>query len=266
MTIHSFFQELRNAREARGLTLAQISDFTRIAESHLEALERGEVSMLPQAYVRAFIREYADMVGLKPEEVMRRYDAMLQGVPPPPPAPQPEPVPDTPPPAPPKAGPAKAQTMLTARNARRAFLVVLACFLGVFVWNTMLRERPATTEEIPFQTVLADKEKRLAGPQTPLPAASPVATPGIPPDSLTLTGVTSDTIWIMVITDQEPPREFIFKPKTRFSFKAKERFSITLGNAGAAEFTLNQKNLGALGKRGAIVRNVELTRAMLSAR
>ena len=92
------------------------------------------------------------------------------------------------------------------------------------------------------------------------------AVPGVPADSLTLTGVTSDTVWIMVITDQEPPKEFIFKPKTRFSFRAKERFSITLGNAGAAEFMLNQKNLGALGKRGAIVRNIELTRATLSAR
>jgi len=46
MSMHPFFQELTAAREAKGLTLAQISDITRIAESQLEALERGDVSIL----------------------------------------------------------------------------------------------------------------------------------------------------------------------------------------------------------------------------
>jgi transcriptional regulator with XRE-family HTH domain len=266
MSMHPFFQELRAAREAKGLTLAQISDITRIAESHLEALERGEVSILPQAYVRAFIREYAEMVGLKPDEVMRKYDAMLLGVTTPPPMPQTTPAPAPPTPAISKPERWTAETILTARNARTAFFATLLVGLGVILWNTVFRQTPATTEEIPFQSILADKEKRLASPQTqPMPAA-PVTPPGVPSDSLTLRGLASDTVWVMMITDQEPPKEFIFKPNTRFTFKARDRFSITLGNAGVVEFTLNQKNLGTLGKRGAVLRSYELTRAALSTR
>jgi hypothetical protein len=185
--------------------------------------------------------------------------------PPPPPAAEPEPAP-LPLPAPTPLQPTPSERILTARNARLAFFALLAVVLGLFVWNTMIRQTPATTEEIPFQSILADKEKRLTGPQTSPPSIAPVMTPGAPSDSLTLRGVASDTVWVMVATDKEPAREFIFKPNTRFMFKAKERFSVTLGNAGAVEFTLNQKNLGALGKRGAVLRNYELTRSTLGTR
>ena len=65
----TLFQELKKAREAKGIPLAQISDITRITEEYLEAIENGNVKILPQAYVRAFIREYADVVGLSPDEV-----------------------------------------------------------------------------------------------------------------------------------------------------------------------------------------------------
>jgi hypothetical protein len=45
---------------------------------------------------------------------------------------------------------------------------------------------------------------------------------------------------------------------------AKERFVVTMGNAGGATFRLNGKDIGSLGKRGAIVRNSILTEANLN--
>jgi hypothetical protein len=130
----------------------------------------------------------------------------------------------------------------------------------------MGKTSPTATEEIPFQSVLADKDRRLSPAPSSSPAASPVHGGATGTDSLTLRGLTSDTVWVMVSTDSMNPREFIFKPNVQFSFKAKSRFSVTLGNAGAVTFTLNQKELGTLGKPGAVVRNYEITRASLGAR
>ena len=281
MTTHPFFLELKSAREAKGLTLAQISDITRIIENHLEAIERGDIAILPQAYVRAFIREYADTVGLDPAEIMRKYDAMLTGAPaspapttPVPTAPVPTaPVPTAPVPmAPmperyssgPGAGP--SEKLFTAKAAGVALGVVSVAAIAVLLWNIMGKTSPTATEEIPFQSVLADKDRRLSPAPSSSPAASPVHGGATGTDSLTLRGLTSDTVWVMVSTDSMNPREFIFKPNVQFSFKAKSRFSVTLGNAGAVTFTLNQKELGTLGKPGAVVRNYEITRASLGAR
>jgi hypothetical protein len=70
----------------------------------------------------------------------------------------------------------------------------------------------------------------------------------------------------MVVVDQGDPREYLLPPGARVSWRGRERFAITLGNAGAAEFTLNQKQLGALGKKGTVIRGVELNRQTLSSR
>jgi cytoskeletal protein RodZ len=277
MSTHPFFAELKSAREARGITLAQISDVTRIAESSLEAIERGNIAILPQAYVRAFIREYADTVGLDPVEVMRRYDAMITGTPEhphPPPQPsgaegpgEPAPPPVTSAPEPTPSG-SLAEKLLTARAARMALGVAVVAAAAVFLWNILGKSPPTVTEEIPFQSVLADRERKLSPAPSPagLPPPSPAAGSAAGTDSLTLRGLTSDTVWVMVSADQLAPREFIFKPNVRFTFKAKNRFSVTLGNAGAVTFTLNQKELGMLGKPGAVVRDYEITRASLGAR
>ena len=70
---------LKQAREAKNLSLADVSDTTFISIRFLEAIEAGKTDILPQAYVRAFIREYATVVGLDAAEVMRRYDSIGSG-------------------------------------------------------------------------------------------------------------------------------------------------------------------------------------------
>ncbi len=61
---------LRHAREAAGLSLADISTRTRITQRHLEAVEKSEFSELPgRTYVTGFARAYARAVGLPEAEV-----------------------------------------------------------------------------------------------------------------------------------------------------------------------------------------------------
>lgn len=68
-------QILREARETKGLTLADVYSQTRIASKFLEALESGQYSSLPTpAHVRGFLRNYARFLDLDPQPLLDRFE------------------------------------------------------------------------------------------------------------------------------------------------------------------------------------------------
>lgn len=65
---------LRQRREEREVPLDTIADETKIKRSLLEALERDDVSRWPAGiFRRAYVRAYADAIGLDPDGVMREF-------------------------------------------------------------------------------------------------------------------------------------------------------------------------------------------------
>ncbi|MFD2925591.1 helix-turn-helix domain-containing protein [Halobacillus naozhouensis] len=69
---------LREAREAKELTLEEVQSTTKIQKRYLQAIENNEFGILPgKFYTRAFIREYASAVGLNPEQVMEEHSSEL---------------------------------------------------------------------------------------------------------------------------------------------------------------------------------------------
>jgi cytoskeletal protein RodZ len=265
--MESLFEELKHAREERGIPLAQISDITRISEEYLQAIESGNVKILPQAYVRAFLREYADVVGLSPDDIMRKYDALVGGsvghsAPAPPPATT------TAPPAPAdlQARSEQKPSLWNATTARIALAVAAVAILVIIGWNLAGRRSEPVTEEIPFQNVIKQEEQRLSPAQAPpaTPAPITIATSVSPSDSLILRATTNDTVWLMIVRDDLPSLEYLFPPNAHASWKARNRFLVTLGKAAAVEFTLNQTPIGTLGKPGTVIRNYEISRKMIS--
>lgn len=72
---------LRAQREARGVSLREIADSTKISLRYLEALEHDRFEVLPAPiFTRGFLREYARIVGLDGDEVVNLY---IQVAPPP---------------------------------------------------------------------------------------------------------------------------------------------------------------------------------------
>ncbi len=66
---------LRETRERLGLTLEEAERIIRIRASLLDSLERGEFDSLPsEAQARGFLHNYAEFLGINPEELLRRYD------------------------------------------------------------------------------------------------------------------------------------------------------------------------------------------------
>jgi cytoskeleton protein RodZ len=70
---------LREAREARRMTLRDLSNATKIPVKVLHAIEHNDVANPPSFFTRAFVRTYAAEVGLDQTEVLDEYLAQFQG-------------------------------------------------------------------------------------------------------------------------------------------------------------------------------------------
>lgn len=69
---------LREARETKGLTLAEVQEKTRISVKYLEALETGNYHQLPSSvHAKGFLRNYARFLGLDPQPLVDRYELSL---------------------------------------------------------------------------------------------------------------------------------------------------------------------------------------------
>jgi hypothetical protein len=70
---------LRRERERRGLALRTISESTKVSVPLLEGLEADDISRWPGGiFRRAFVRSYAECVGLDPDDVFRRFEKQHQ--------------------------------------------------------------------------------------------------------------------------------------------------------------------------------------------
>ncbi len=67
-------QRLKDARNDKGLSLEEIQSITKIQKRYLHAIEEGNYELLPgNFYTRAFIKNYAEAVGLHGDELLEEY-------------------------------------------------------------------------------------------------------------------------------------------------------------------------------------------------
>lgn len=76
-------QVLQRAREEKGISLDDVQKTTKIQRRYLEAIERGHFHILPgHFYARAFIKSYAEAVGLDPNQILTHFQEDLPSQPP----------------------------------------------------------------------------------------------------------------------------------------------------------------------------------------
>ncbi|MDE3057675.1 MAG: DUF4115 domain-containing protein [Bacteroidota bacterium] len=262
--MNTFSEELRKERIAKNIALADIAASTHINIKYLEALEQGSFDMLPQTYIRAFIREYALAVGFPPDEILHRYDVLVtrkysetedMGW-------DQHSFPSHNMPVLSNKTPEEATAeLIKQRDTRRTFalaalgmLILAIVYFGLMYTSkeNLLR----STKETPFQQVVQEQEREII--RNVVDTASAISP--APQDSIVLAGVTTDSVWMTVSEDGNPPRELLAAPNRALTWSAKEKFTVTLGNAGGIRFSLNGKNIGVLGKRGEVLRNITLAR------
>ena len=69
-------QYLREQREARRMSVEEVSRSTRVPVQSVERIEADRFDELPgEVFVRGFLKSYARALGVSPDEVMARYTA-----------------------------------------------------------------------------------------------------------------------------------------------------------------------------------------------
>ncbi|MEC2053875.1 helix-turn-helix domain-containing protein [Peribacillus psychrosaccharolyticus] len=72
---------LKEARTARGMTLDDLQEVTKIQKRYLVGIEEGNYDMMPgKFYVRAFIKQYCEAVGLDSEEIFEQYKSEVPAI------------------------------------------------------------------------------------------------------------------------------------------------------------------------------------------
>jgi len=122
-------ERLRAARERAGLTIEQVAARLRLAPALLAALENGRREELPPAaYVRGYLRSYAQLLGLDPQDFAK---ARLGEAPPPIP----------------RFSAAGARKFPSSAVTYGVFLVVIVA--GLFFWHTHNKASRAMTQTHP---------------------------------------------------------------------------------------------------------------------
>jgi hypothetical protein len=72
-----FYKELKLIRQDQEIDLEEIHNRTKINLNYLQAIEDGKFDLLPNTYMRLFIRAYATEIGANPDEAIRNLEIYL---------------------------------------------------------------------------------------------------------------------------------------------------------------------------------------------
>lgn len=76
----AFGDRLREAREARGVSVRAVATSTRITERYLHALERSDLEALPGGvFDKGYIKSYAQFLDIDPKPLLESYGIEERG-------------------------------------------------------------------------------------------------------------------------------------------------------------------------------------------
>jgi cytoskeletal protein RodZ len=78
-TTESFFSLLKSHRESKGVEIQEIAEYTKINPKYLHAIESGDFNVLPNVYMRLFLRSYAQFIGANSEQALDDFELHTTG-------------------------------------------------------------------------------------------------------------------------------------------------------------------------------------------
>jgi transcriptional regulator with XRE-family HTH domain len=258
--------ELARARQDAGMTLAQVSDATRVRRTIIEALENDDPGPAGgMAYARGHIRSICAVLGIDPAPLLARLGAPSVAETSPHPAEQPAAAPRR---EPRSLGGALAETMGGAPRADRrtanwsgvmAGALALVVAVGVF---QLVRSSQDTPGPVAGPSTVSSGPPSVSTPPpsppatTPDPRTSPgdgdaIAQADTVSVELTITG---DASWVSATTAKGTLFEGTLTKGERKSFKDRRKIKFVFGNAGNVGLRVNGVDVGAPGAAGQVVR------------
>ncbi|MBI2419843.1 MAG: DUF4115 domain-containing protein [Ignavibacteriales bacterium] len=252
-------EELKEAREKAQLSPEQLARIIKIDLKFLYKIESGDLSFLPELYIKAFLRDYSVAVDLNDAAIIKKYQAAKEGRPyedvrapeepvkpsginvlPPDASTSPEPSPII---TPRKIvyGETKPYEQETKRSITDSLTnthkitilgVLIVAILAASVYFFYFKnETPEIVVEQPLEQV-NDENKRFE-----VPVEQNVATEQ--GDSINLKIDVLDTCWVQMVVDSSTIVEKALIPPSTFVQKAANSIKINLGNSAGVNLFVN---------------------------
>lgn len=234
---------LKEAREARKLSLEEVEEETKIRRKYLQALENEQYDVLPgHVYAKAFLKNYARFLNLNVEEIIKTFNQFSANETPP----EEDNI---------NTNQHRPRLKQTPKPRYWLYLATIVVLLGVAITvysvnrgigiNHPAREEFQTGEQNQISTT--DQTNQSIGQQPPVQTGVRLNF-----------NVTKNTCWMRVIVDGVPAFQGEVPAGQSQEYTGSEKISFTLGNAGVVKVQLNGQDLGFLGEEGTVV-NREFT-------
>ena len=259
-----FADELKAAREAKKITIQQIAARTKIDIKFLQAIDDARFDVMPNLYIRAFIKEYANVVDLNPEEVIVKFDAAVKGKTEEPPVADKN---ETAPKTVTKVFQAPNESLQPSTQPEEdtrfikikvnyittAALVTVAVILLYVIFFTGSSTKIISQSSIEDSLPLEEKPAfEIDTPKTKTNDFNPHK------DSLELTVKTNQRVWVKVVSDKIVRYEGMVDANNTSNYYASSGFRVVVGNAGFVQLALDGKQIDNIGEKGE-VRNITIT-------
>ena len=268
-------EDLKVLRAAKEISLQQIAGKTRIDIKFLTAIENADFDIMPEIYMRAFIKEYCLIIDLNPKEILKRYDEAKnlkqgQSIP----ERVVEPVVDDKTKNEPlikkyteqeetKSLPNESPVKAVIKNGLLPLNiiiggVVLLVAVVVFYFAFISNSSPEIIKESSEKENMNNSSQRFETEQKPAGKSDSPVVQNRQDDSLRLKITTSAKVWVKVSSDGKIVQQSYVEANSKMNFSSKKNFSVSVGNAGAVKLFYNNKPIENIGKAGEM-KNVYIT-------
>ena len=227
----TFGSYLKGFRVKRELAIQTVADTTKIAVHCLKAIEENAHERLPpQAYVKSFIRTYADAVGANADIAVALYLSDLK-----------------------QQENAKQKSLRrrgklwAARRAIMAVGVIISIVVLLRYTDFLMAPAPPPNNTAPEHTV------RNAPPATGAETAGRRPSGFQTHEKLKLQVIAVEKTWLKVIVDGQNARSYDLKPEDRLELEGTIDFNLMIGNATGLQIFLNDRPVKIFGNSGQVV-------------
>ncbi|HAJ89490.1 MAG TPA: hypothetical protein DCM27_00515 [Rhodospirillaceae bacterium] len=249
---------LRRARLKKGFSLQDIEAATRVTVQHLTAIEENRLELLPgRIYALGFIKAYAEHVDLDSRKLLELLKR--------------------------QAGEKIAPKNITpvappiledfSLPTGKMFALVFVLFIGAFIFKShyesqsylMEEQIPAVPKDLIVQTTLLSKPEKTEPKveQKPVPnstatSLSELLAPPAPTNQVVLKAI--DNVWLEI---RDSGKKTIFSRVLAVGEEywipvGQNDLTMTLGNAGGLQISIDGQALPFLGKTGQVIRKLSL--------
>jgi len=242
-TSHSLGSILKTERERRGLSLQEVFEATRITTQNLAALEEDRFDYFPnKVYSRAFLRDYANYLGLDSSVLLTRYEDEWA---------KPVGSPKTPSPEQGKKSGSKTWAVILV-----IVLLLAACAVGLYYWQATsggatrtddvaeTRGAPSPPDQdaatLPSPPSVDGEDQTSSAPDEPSEQPETETNPPVT-DKVVVEIKAIGQVWVRVYVDDNPKPVYmnIMPAGQTLQWSGLKKISVRVARANAAEIRLN---------------------------